>query len=180
MTPFVAFDLVQLSNEGQQNSLFDAATTFVEAAAEKAREEKETGVRVGHLFTSHFGSVMDYKQLEKLSASLKKIHDHHLNKRGTSAGLYMRTHRLPFDAKLRKKKKYKGKKEAFQAQVTVYDRSTVAYYDMQRQKGNETAISLFDEAGAYQGDELCRGEQLRVGKQVRAIPVYARPMSCTF
>ena len=156
---FLAFDLVQFSNEGQQNLLYDAATTFIEAAAEKAKTD-EGDKEVSKLFRTHYGSVMGFKQLDKLSTSLKKVHDHYLEKKG-SAGLYMRTHSVPFDTKLRKKKKYKGKNE-LTARISVYDRATVAYYDHQSMRGNETAKSLYDEAGAYQGDELCRGTQLRV------------------
>ena len=70
-----------MSSEAQNNYLYDAATAFIEEAAEKAREEEEKGVRVSQLFLSHFGNVMDFKQLERLSDSLKKVHDHFLEKK---------------------------------------------------------------------------------------------------
>ena len=72
-----------------------------------------------------------------------------------------RTHGLPFDLKLRKKKKFKEAKK-FVPKLKVYDRETVLLHDKVWLLEDEKNKTLFNQAGAWQGDELCRGKQLRV------------------
>ena len=72
-----------------------------------------------------------------------------------------RTHGLPFDLKLRKKKKFKEAKQ-FVPKLKVYDRETVLLHDKVWLVEDEKNKTLFNQAGAWQGDELCRGKQLRV------------------
>ena len=72
-----------------------------------------------------------------------------------------RTHPQPFDPQLRKKKKFKNKKE-FVPEISVYSREKVWLHDSVWLERNEKMKNKFNEAGAWQGDELCRGKQLRV------------------
>ena len=74
-----------IANEGQENLLYDAATTFMNAAAIKAAEEESLGTNM----LEFFGFAMNSKQLAHLTVSLKKVHDHKLDKTG-EAGVYFR------------------------------------------------------------------------------------------
>ena len=75
-----------------------------------------------------------------------------------------RTHPQPFNPRLRKKKKFKNKKE-FVPEIKVYSRKKVWLHDTVWLESDEKMRNRFNEAGAWQGDELCRGKQLRVSKR---------------
>ena len=73
------------ANQGQENSLHDAATTFIDAAASMAEEEESLGISMEEFY----GFAMSSKQLAALGVQMKKVHDHKLDKLG-GAGIYMR------------------------------------------------------------------------------------------
>ena len=83
-----------------------------------------------------------------------------MKRRWSTYSLY-RTHPRPFDPRLRKKKKFKNKKE-FVPEIQVYSREKVWLHDTVWLESDEKMRNKFNEAGAWQGDELCRGKQLRV------------------
>ena len=69
-----------------------------------------------------------------------------------------RAHQLPFDTKLRKKKKFK---KAFELEDSILGREKLADY-MSRAEGNSEVGKKLDLISEVQKDELCRGKQLRV------------------
>ena len=73
------------ANQGQENALHDAATTFIDAAASMAEAEESLGISMEEFY----GFAMNSKQLAVLGGKIKKVHDHKLNKMG-DAGVYMR------------------------------------------------------------------------------------------
>ena len=148
---FPAFDLYKMASEGHDSFLYDASTEFFMAAAEKALEEEKSGVDLKHLF----GYVPESKTLFNMVKTARKIHDHQLDKKGP-VGHTRRTNLLPFDEKLRKKKKFK---KDFKPKLTILDRETMDYYHNKR---TEDMVKDYYEASSYQADQLCRGKQLRV------------------
>ena len=60
--------------------------------------------------SQYFGFTFNQSMIEDQLDKVKKIHDHTLDRVGPKSSTH-RTHHIPFDKKLKKKKKFKTKRE---------------------------------------------------------------------
>ena len=100
-----AFDLYTMSQEGWNSNLLDSCTDLLEATLEVGKKELEQNISL----TQYFGHVHDPSTVKNNLKSSIFIHDRKLDQKGPKSAIH-RTHRLPFDKKLRKKKKFKNPK----------------------------------------------------------------------
>ena len=94
-----------MSQEGWNSNLLDSCTDLLEATLEVGKKELEQNISL----TQYFGHVHDPSTVKNNLKSSIFIHDRKLDQKGPKSAIH-RTHRLPFDKKLRKKKKFKNPK----------------------------------------------------------------------
>lgn len=163
-----------MGTEASGNGLYDSAADMLELAISQRKKEIESKEDLSYLRDYN----MDIHTLETLAQTAKKVrinliglfaylhwsrwnpfqvHDHYLDTRGQKSVAH-RTHQLPFDKKLRKKKKFK---KAFQLEDEILDRTKLnEYWD--KSSGNSEILRKMNFISEVQKDELCRGKQLRV------------------
>lgn len=150
--PISSFDLTKMGTEASGNGLYDSAADMLELAISQRKKEIESKEDLSYLRDYN----MDIHTLETLAQTAKKVHDHYLDTRGQKSVAH-RTHQLPFDKKLRKKKKFK---KAFQLEDEILDRTKLnEYWD--KSSGNSEILRKMNFISEVQKDELCRGKQLR-------------------
>ena len=143
--------MTRLAYEGNNNKLYDAATAFFELLVQKSTEEQKLGIQtISHLFDHK----VEPRRNKILMDSVKKVHDHELDKHG-QFGQQRRCNQYPFDEKLRKKKKFK---EGYNYTKILDRKAMEIFFDKKTQKSTiDHKIST-----QIQVDKLCRGTQLRV------------------
>ena len=94
-----------MSQEGWNSVLLNTCTDFLEATLEVGKKEHEQNISL----TQYFGHVHDPANIKKDLKTAIFLHDRKLDQKGPKSALH-RTHRQPFDKKLRKKKKFKNPK----------------------------------------------------------------------
>jgi len=160
-----------MGKEAEAHRLFDSACDFLGLAVDLAKEKEED---LSFLFDQ--GQNLD--ELEKFLEQTKKVklrvdillmhfyndnnnyykvHDHWLDRRGMKGRLY-RTHQYPYDAKLRKKKKFR---KAFKLEEPILSRERTERMQARMEADNEV-YAEWNFKSEVQLDELCRGKQLRV------------------
>jgi hypothetical protein len=145
-----------MAKKGCEVELYDTCTDFYQAAIDQTMLEMKNNVSLTHLF----GYNPDLNGLVKTMATSKLLHDHALDKRGQRSHVH-RTHNLPFDEKLRKKKKFKkSAKKTDKKQTKILDRKSLEKYaKLQEQNSNmvEEVLNIVES----QKDDLCRGKEIR-------------------
>lgn len=142
-----------MGKEAGENGLHDSSCDMLEAAVELAEAEIAANVDFSWLFEP----VQSPEVLRKVTDTAKKVHDHHLDKRGMKSRTH-RSHQYPYDKKLRKKKKFK---KAFSLEEPILSREKLEFYQNKAQDNDDYSAKL-NFASEVQMDELCRGKQLRV------------------
>ena len=94
-----------MSQEGWNSVLLNTCTDFLEATLEVGKKEHEQNISL----TQYFGHVHDPATIKNDLKTAIFLHDRKLDQKGPKSALH-RTHRQPFDKKLRKKKKFKNPK----------------------------------------------------------------------
>ena len=133
-------------------SLHHATADFYAEAYKKAKEEIVSGVDQTHIF----GYVAEPKVILSRFKTAQKIHDHNLETRGPLGTTY-RVHPVPYDQKLKKKKKYKKMPKP---EVDIRNRTDLANIEKEAKQHSRIA-SEFDKFKEQVGDQLCRGKDLR-------------------
>ena len=100
-----AFDLYTMGQEGWKSNLLDSCTDLLEATLKVGKKELEKNISLNQ----YFGYVYEPSTVKHNLKSAIFVHDSKLDKRGPKSAFH-RTHQLPFDKKLRKKKKFKNPK----------------------------------------------------------------------
>ena len=94
-----------MGKQGCETGFYDSCTDYLQAALERATNELKDNLDMTH-FYGYVASPTNISQELKMA---KFSHDNYLDKHGQRTHLH-RAHQMPFDAKLRKKKKYKKMK----------------------------------------------------------------------
>ena len=115
-----------MSQEGWNSVLLDSCTDLLEATLEVGKKEHEQNISL----TQYFGHVHDPSTVKNDLKNAIFLHDRKLDQKGPKSALH-RTHKLPFDKKLRKKKKFKNPKVL----PRILGRENMTYYDKQREHG---------------------------------------------
>ena len=138
-----------MAEEGYGAYLFDSSTDFYQAALQVGKNEKvDTEPK-------YFSFKYSPSKVQKSFSLAKKVHDHHLDRAGPRSADH-RCHQMPFDEKLRKKKKYKKAKKF----DTILSRSKQIEY-MDKQQKDSSYTSVMKNIVEQQKDALCRGQDLR-------------------
>ena len=144
-----------MSIEASANGLLDAACDTMEAAVTLAKEEESRGEKIKFKY-EHEGKRITSEILEKLMKTARKVHDHYLDTKGMKSRAH-RAHQLPFDKKLKKKKKFK---KGFKLENPILGRDT--YYKFHNlAERDQNANHELNFKSEVQMDELCRGAQIR-------------------
>merc|ERR1712223_297310 len=143
-----SYDLHQIATESCDAQLYDSCTDFFQACLDVGKNEKPNDNNVAKFFTFQF----DEKHVMKLLDNAKQVHDHNLDKIGEKSKLH-RCHKLPFNAKLKKKKKFKKLKEM----PVILGRDKLQ--EIHENDADAEKIRKF--VSEKQKDELCRGKELR-------------------
>ncbi len=128
---------ISAANQG----FYDASIDWLTLAKERYYSEKSSD----ELFSR------DIKDIKKRLKDGKAIHDHYLDRKGVISSEH-RCKRLPFDEKLRKKKKYKSARNFNSTEVVEKLRKLVPLYD----DGAYTTSDMRDNF-----EVLCKGENMR-------------------
>lgn len=147
-----AYDYYTMATQACEAGLYDACTDFYQACLEIGQEELEHNVTLSRLF----GYEFNRDNVERTLATAIKVHDHTLDHAGQRSTLH-RCHKLPFDKKLRKKKKYKKATEP----TLILGRPAFKEWEDKR-KHDSNAGKEFNDAIEIQRDILCRKKEIRV------------------
>lgn len=128
---------IAAANQG----FYDASIDWLTLAKERYNREKHGG----EVFSK------DIKEIKKRLKDGKAIHDHYLDRKGVISNEH-RCKRLPFDEKLRKKKKYKTARHSNSTEVVKKLRKLVPLYD----NSDYTTLDMRDNF-----EVLCKGESMR-------------------
>ena len=89
--------------EGCKAQLYDSCTDFLQACINTGKNESDANI------FKHYNYTFDFQNVKKQLDTAKQLHDHRLDRIGEKSHTH-RCHKLPFDEKLRKKKKFKRPK----------------------------------------------------------------------
>ena len=147
----LAYDLHIIASESYDAQLYDSCTDFLQACLDVGKNEKPYENNVAKFFNYKF----DENHAQKLLDTVKNIHDHNLDKLGEKSNLH-RCHKLPFNAKLKKKKKFKKPKEL----PVILGRDKAQEYH-EKEATDADAERIRKNISEKQKDELCRGKEIR-------------------
>ena len=91
-----------MGKQGCNTGFYDSCTDYLQAALDRASSELKDKIDMTHFY----GYVAHPANISRELKMAKFTHDNQLDKHGQRTHLH-RTHPLPFDKKMRKKKKYK-------------------------------------------------------------------------
>ena len=137
-----AEELLQIGISSVNAGVFDAGVEWLEMAQARLEGEKDEEMFI----------TPDMQNIKDRVQEARKIHDHILDHRGVVSGTH-RCHRLPFNEKLRKKKKFR---EARQANKTSTERPARALHLVPLYSESAKEIGLRDNF-----EHICKGAQLR-------------------
>jgi len=144
-----SYDLFMMGLEGCEAQLYDSCTDFLQACLDVGKNE--TYSNLFKLYNYRF----DFQNVKKQLDTAKQLHDHRLDKIGEKSHLH-RCHKIPFDEKLKKKKKFKRPKEL----PLILGREK--NMEIQEKAKNDNKVALFiKNVSEKQKDDLCRGKEIR-------------------
>merc|ERR1711976_66773 len=146
---FNSYDLCKMGLEGCNAQLYDSCTDFLQACIDTGKNESDADV------FKHYNYTFDFQNVKKQLDTAKQLHDHRLDRIGEKSHTH-RCHKLPFDEKLRKKKKFKRPKEL--PMILGREKSTELHEEAKR--NNKVALDIKN-MSEKQKDDLCRGEEIR-------------------
>ena len=142
-----------MGQQGCETGFYDSCTDYLQAALTSAQKEVKNQEDLTHLY----GYVANPTNITQDLKLARFTHDRKLEKHGQRTHLH-RTHELPFDVKLRKKKKFKKKKLAQKEWIMGRQR----YAEQQNRAENDSNFGKeFKNIAEEQKDLLCRGQELR-------------------
>lgn len=142
-----AEELLQIGVSAVNEGYFDTGVEWIELAK-------------GKLFASSEDVFMteDLKQIDSREKHSKQIHDHMLDHRG-AVGAMHRCNRLPFDSKLRKKKKYRAARALKTTDRAKRDKHIIPLYSVGKTEDKKSGAhesSLRDNF-----EDICKGKEYR-------------------
>lgn len=152
-----------MSQEGWNSVLLNTCTDFLEATLEVGKKEHEQNISL----TQYFGHVHDPATIKNDLKTAIFLHDRKLDQKGPKSALH-RTHRQPFDKKLRKKKKFKNPKVL----PRILGRENMTYFENQREHESELAETILPNIEEDQRDVLCRGKEIRPANMTRKLKCF--------
>ena len=146
--------------EGCEAQLYDSCTDFLQACLDVGKNE--TYSNLFKLYNYRF----DFQNVKKQLDTAKQLHDHRLDKIGEKSHLH-RCHKIPFDEKLKKKKKFKRPKEL----PLILGREK--NMEIQEKAKNDNKVALFiKNVSEKQKDDLCRGKEIRLLDEVAKLKCF--------
>ena len=142
-----AEELLQIGVSAVNEGYMDTGVEWIELAKGKLLASD------GDIFISE-----DLKEIDSREKDSKRIHDHMLDHRGAVGPLH-RCNRLPFDSKLRKKKKYKAAKAMKTTERAKKEKHIIPLYSLVKKQGKKEGMhesSLRDNF-----EDICKGVEYR-------------------
>ena len=144
-----------MGQQGCETGFYDSCTDYLQAALESAHREVKNQTDLTH-FYGYVANPINITQDLKMA---RFTHDNTLEKHGERTNVH-RTHAIPFDAKLRKKKKFKKKSSKLVDKEWIMGRDV--YFEKQSKAEHDSNFGKeFKNIVEEQKDRLCRGEELR-------------------
>ena len=149
-----------MGKQGCDTGFYDSCTDYLQAALDRATSELNENLDMSH----YYGYVASPTNISRELKMAKFTHDNYLDKHGQRTAIH-RTHQIPFDKKMQKKKKYKKLKAMGQVEdadskkwimgrKTYFDKADIA-------EKNSNYAKEFKNIVEEQKDLLCRGKELR-------------------